>query len=271
MPLKIYQKEGAGVEYWSEFWKKRMKLFEEEQQYMEFNFLTKIFHKYLMPGARILEGGCGLGRWVFYLRRKGYDIIGIEWSKEVVKQVRALNSDVPIIVGDIFFISFPDGFFHAYISLGVIEHHKNYLKALREAHRVLCKNGILFCSVPYFNVIRRIKNVFGAYKQKEGEKFYEYRFKISEIREAIERSGFTIVEVIPFSVPYGLSVEIPCIRQFYKFFSKYKKEWYYAYCKTEVNSKYRISKFIIKTIKRIMESKFLAILFGHMVIIIAKK
>jgi len=108
-------------------------------------------------------------------------------------------------------------FFHAYISLGVIEHHKNYLKALREAHRVLCKNGILFCSVPYFNIIRRIKNVFGAYKQKEGE-------KLSEIREAIERSGFTIVEVIPFSVPYGLSVEIPCIRQFYKFFSKYKKE-----------------------------------------------
>ena len=52
--------------------------------------------------------------WVdgfFYLRREGYDIIGIEWSRGAVKQVRALNSDVPIIVEDIFSISFPDVFF----------------------------------------------------------------------------------------------------------------------------------------------------------------
>ena len=77
----------------------------------------------------------------------------------------------------------------------------------------------------------------------------------SEIREAIERSGFTIVEIIPFSVPYGLSVEILCIRQFYNFFNIKKNDIKFTYCKIEVNSKYKVSELIIKIIKCIIKSK----------------
>ncbi len=43
-----------------------------------------IFNKYLKKTHKILEAGCGLGRWVFYLNSQGYDIQGIELSDDAI-------------------------------------------------------------------------------------------------------------------------------------------------------------------------------------------
>lgn len=272
MPLKIYQKEDAGAKYWAKFWEEREKSLEEQQQYMEFNFLTKIFHKYLSHREKILEGGCGTGRWVFYLKEKEYDIIGVEWSKEVVNQVKAWDQNAPIIVGDIFNLDFPDSFFQTYISLGVIEHHENYLMALKEAYRVICNGGYLLCTVPYFNHIRRIKNIFGAYKAKAGEKFFEYRFTKKEIIRHVEDAGFEIIEVAPFSVPYGLKLEIPGMSVLHKFTSvRYRNEWFdQGNIITDLQTK-KLRTLIIRILKRIMETSIMGYIFGHMILIVAKK
>ena len=39
--------------------------------------LEPAFMKYLSREGRILEAGAGRGRWVFYLRRRGYDVVGM--------------------------------------------------------------------------------------------------------------------------------------------------------------------------------------------------
>lgn len=275
MPLKIYQKEDAGMKYWTTFWKEREVSLENQQQYMEFNFLTRLIHEYLPNDGKIIEGGCGTGRWVFYLKEKGYKIIGIEWSKDVVEQVKAWDQNAPIEIGDIFNLYFPDGFFQAYISLGVIEHHHNWPMALKEAYRVLNNGGVLFCSVPFFNPVRRIKNIFGVYNIKEGEKFFEYRFTLDEIKQGIEKNGFKIIEVIPFSVPYGLTLEIPGIEKLHNFFGRrYKKEWHKGFAYTETKKQKVNSLFLssfVQIIKKILETYYMRRIFGHMILIIAKK
>ena len=273
MPLKIYREEDAGIKYWTKFWMEREESLEEQQQYIEFNFLTKVFSKYLSHhSGKILEGGCGTGKWVFYLREKRYGIIGVEWSKEVVKQVKARNPSVPIIVGDIFNLSFPDDFFQAYISLGVIEHHENYLMALKEAYRVIRKGGYLLCTVPYFNTIRRIKNIFRVYKPKMGEKFFEYRFTRKEFIKVVENAGFEIMEVIPFSVPYGLKLEIPGMSILHKYAAKrYRKELLYQN-NIDIKSQTKKQKSrIIQTLKHIIENPVMRYIFGHMILIVARK
>lgn len=274
MPLEIYQKEGAEAKYWANFWKEREKSLDEQQQYMEFNFLAEIFRKYISHRKRILEGGCGTGRWVFYLKEMGYDIIGVEWSKEVVDQVKVWDPNVPIIVGDIFNLDFPDSFFQTYISLGVIEHHENYSMALKEAYRVICNGGFLLCTVPYFNPIRRIKNIFGAYKAKVGETFFEYRFTKKEIIMHVKDAGFEIIEVDPFSVPYGLKLDIPGMPALHKFASaRYRNEWFDQgnIIADSQTKKIKIKTMFIRALKHIMETSIMRCIFGHMILIVAKK
>lgn len=45
------------------------------------------------PDARILDIGCGLGREAFALSDLGYNVVGIDISKEVISQVKQLSAD----------------------------------------------------------------------------------------------------------------------------------------------------------------------------------
>ena len=49
--------------------------------------------KFFPSGARILDIGCGLGREAFALSDLGYDVVGIDISKEVITQVKQLSTD----------------------------------------------------------------------------------------------------------------------------------------------------------------------------------
>ena len=44
-------------------------------------------------GAKILDIGCGLGREAFSLSDLGFDVVGIDISKEVISQVKQLATD----------------------------------------------------------------------------------------------------------------------------------------------------------------------------------
>ena len=49
--------------------------------------------KHFPSGARILDIGCGLGREAFALSDLGFNVIGIDISKEVILQVKKLSAD----------------------------------------------------------------------------------------------------------------------------------------------------------------------------------
>ena len=43
--------------------------------------LEPAFIRYLPREGKILEAGAGRGRWVFYLRRRGYDGVGMDLAR----------------------------------------------------------------------------------------------------------------------------------------------------------------------------------------------
>ena len=49
--------------------------------------------KFFPSGAKILDIGCGLGREAFALSDLGYDVVGIDISKEVISRVKQLSAD----------------------------------------------------------------------------------------------------------------------------------------------------------------------------------
>lgn len=167
-----------------------------------------VFTRVLPKNEKILEGGCGLAPYLIRLRQLGYDVEGIDYNEAPIRKILDHDPSLPVRVGDVMAIPFPDGTFGGYISLGVIEHFtEGPLKAIREAHRVLKKGGIFVVMVPQKHIFMRLampvrtlkrnafmRRLFG--KAPDGH-YWEQYFKRKELVPLIEKEGFDIEEVRP--------------------------------------------------------------------------
>ena len=87
--MKIYDQENKrlivlGKKTTSEFWDKQWQTdnFAEKVKAGKNNrFINKFTSKFLQPGEKILEGGCGIGQNVYGLKVLGYDAHGVDFAK----------------------------------------------------------------------------------------------------------------------------------------------------------------------------------------------
>lgn len=171
---------------------------------------------YLPPGGRILEAGCGLGRWVFYLRQKGYDVTGIDLARSAVELANRYDPSAPILLEDVLSSPFPSGSFDAVISLGVVEHFQGGPDAaLQELRRLLRDDGLLFISVPLNTWLRRIfTHPLKDWQRRRQERrgipyeFEEYRYTREEFERYLDANGFEPLHIVAddFRAPMNLGL-----------------------------------------------------------------
>jgi SAM-dependent methyltransferase len=151
-----------------------------------------------------------MGQYLVALRKRGYDIEGVEWGAETVKAVKSIYPDLPIREADVTKLDVPDGYYRGYISLGVVEHRPEGPEPyLQEAYRVLRPDGVAFVSVPCFHALRRMKARLGLYRGSEnGREFYQFAFNKTEFAGILASAGFKIVDHMTYSVFKGLQDEI---------------------------------------------------------------
>ncbi len=174
----------------------------------------KPFASYLPRQGRILEAGCGLGKYVLALRARGYDAEGVEWGPRTVEAVRAQYPDLPIRVADVTRLEVPDAYYSGYISLGVVEHRQEGPEPfLEEAYRVLRSGGVALISVPYFHPLRRLKACLGQFRGDPGGlEFYQYAFTETEFTSFLRAAGFRTVDRMVYNGLKGLKDEIAFLR-----------------------------------------------------------
>ncbi len=163
------------------------------------------FRKYLPRDEKILEAGCGRGRWVFYLRRLGYDVIGIDVASSDIEYARRFDPTIPITYDDVLHTSFPDALFGAIISLGVVEHfEEGPHQAFTEVKRLLKPGGLFLVTVPTQNFVRaaivnRLKDLQSLYRKLVNihVMFEEYRYSRKHFSLLLREAGFEILEMAP--------------------------------------------------------------------------
>ena len=119
--------------------------------------------------STILDVGCGPGRLVLSLLKKGYRVWGVDISSSMIDEATELvrGNGFPgfdqLAVGDIEALGFDKGFFDVVVASGVIEYQKNDAVALNEMNRVLADGGHLIV-----NVTNRYScnHLFGAVYQR---------------------------------------------------------------------------------------------------------
>jgi SAM-dependent methyltransferase len=167
--------------------------------------IDEVFMRRLPRNGPVLEAGSGRGRWVFHLRRKGYDVRGIELAATEVSFAKSFDPSVNIVVGDVLKTPFDDHSFCAVISLGVLEHFEDGpQQALREVRRILTPDGLLFVTVPTRNLFRlvvidRIKNLqtFVRRMRNQDLMFEEYRYSRAQFSRILTDAGYVILETAP--------------------------------------------------------------------------
>lgn len=203
----------------------------------EKGFLGKyeeIFTKFLPKSGKILEAGCGRGQLILALRKRGYEVEGIEFGKQTIELATKHYPSLPIRFGDVANLNIADNYYDAYISIGVVEHNFDGPDIfLQEARRILKPSGIALISVPHLNLLRRLKMSLGLFNGNyEDLDFYQYAFSNSEFREILHRNGFDVLEWFQLSGYKGIKDEIRLLHHIFnmpfigwrirKFFQNFK-------------------------------------------------
>ncbi len=100
-------------------------------------------------GARILDAGCGSGRNMVALARRG-TVTGVELASQSLEVARARGLG-PVLPGSLDEpLPFGDGAFDLALALDVLEHVRDDGAALRELARVVAPGGRLLVTVPQY-------------------------------------------------------------------------------------------------------------------------
>jgi 2-polyprenyl-3-methyl-5-hydroxy-6-metoxy-1,4-benzoquinol methylase len=194
----LYLDRAANEQFWDEKWERSAKAtFASPPRH---GFTVRLTQRYLPTGARVLEGGCGLGDVVYALHKAGYAVDGIDYAPKVVQAINTHWPHLNVAVDDVRHLSSSDDFYDGYWSFGVIEHFPDgYEDIAREMLRVLRPGGYLFLSFPSFNPFRQARAAAGKYPQFTASSgvmsdFYQFALNPTDVKANFESLGFELVE-----------------------------------------------------------------------------
>ncbi|MBX3049499.1 MAG: class I SAM-dependent methyltransferase [Anaerolineales bacterium] len=214
-----YYRVSANSRFWDDLWasQETQRLYENAQK-GELGYFDDIFPKYLPTHGRILEAGCGLGQFVIALRQRGYQVEGVDYGEQTINALNKTFPKMNFLFGDVTKLDAPDGHYHGYISLGVMEHRQEGPEPfLKEANRVLAPDGIALISVPHLNAIRTLKKAFGFFRKPApaGLSFYQYLYSSSEFNKKLNDAGFQVIAHHQYDGHKGLVGELPWLMKLY--------------------------------------------------------
>ena len=104
----------------------------------------------LAPGARILDAGCGSGRNMVELARRG-TVTGVELASQSLELARERDVGT-VLPGSLDEpLALADAAFDLAVALDVLEHVRDDDRALRELARVIAPGGRLLVTVPQYD------------------------------------------------------------------------------------------------------------------------
>jgi len=150
-----------------------------------------------------LDAGCGFGRFGRMLASEGYDVVGLDISRSLVKLSKSLSQNLNFmaVVGDLERMPFRENCFDVCVCIFVLHHFTKISRVCSEFSRVLRGNCEILLvdtngSNPYIRISRKLGSSVGTFLEKIGrasrnEGSHTHLVYLSEL----ENVGFKTIDV----------------------------------------------------------------------------
>lgn len=197
---------GQDTQTWDNWWKDLTP--EKEIQKWDFYGLRPWIMKFTPRHGKVLEAGCGLGRWVLLLSRLGIEIEGLDFARPTIDYLndwkKDRDFDASFVVGDVTKLEYADNSLSGYLSFGVVEHfQEGPHKALNEACRVLRPGGVAIITTPskswYIPIKHGKQKLKRIAKKLLGRKlppvtFFQYEYRPAQLARHVSNSGLSVTQ-----------------------------------------------------------------------------
>ena len=143
-----------------------------------------------------MDAGCGTGKYTIEFFEMGAKVIGIDFSKGMLKKAKEKNCSVNFIMADMDSkLPFKNNSFHKITCAQTVKHLKNMKFTFREFFRILKNGGFFIFSVTHPEMSWK------GYKLKKDvtvdleKKTFIHKYKFSDYFSAFYYSGFKIDEI----------------------------------------------------------------------------
>jgi 2-polyprenyl-3-methyl-5-hydroxy-6-metoxy-1,4-benzoquinol methylase len=179
----------------------------------------------ISPPGKLLDIGCAFGIFLQVAKEKGWDVYGVDVSKEAVdyaKKEYCLN----VFLGTVRDAKLESGYFNVVTAWDVIEHLADPDNFLNEVSRIMKKGGILAIRTPnaeglFLKINKLVNAVLGDHFARVGPKFlhHKYLFSVCSLKEILKNKGFEIID-IKMELENIIIVDNPSLLNYLKCFVK---------------------------------------------------
>jgi SAM-dependent methyltransferase len=156
----------------------------------------------------LLDVGCGGGLFLAMMRRRGFRVIGLDFSREAAA-IAWRHQQVPVVVGDLEHAPLRAGSLAAITMSHVLEHLPDPRAYLAAAHRLLAPDGRLVVHVP--NAASWQFRLLGRRWSGVDVPRHLFDYRDEDMERLLRASGFEVVRRSYFSLrdnPAGLATSL---------------------------------------------------------------
>jgi len=168
-----------------DYYQKNYKAYHEKTFSIDPSSFLDPFAKRLPGDAFVLDVGCGSGRDLLWMKKRGFDVIGFERSPGLAKLARD-NAGCEVIEGDFETYDFSSILVDAIMAIGALVHvpHEGFSKIFEN----------ITSAIPdYGSVLITLKEGSGELKHPDGRIFYMW--EDPKAREMFDTLGFKVCGV----------------------------------------------------------------------------
>jgi SAM-dependent methyltransferase len=154
--------------------------------------------------GKILDIGSGSGSFLASMKELGWDPYGVDISPEAVGRARSLG--ITMFHGEVQEVPFPEVFFDVITLRAVLEHVHRPVETLREVHRILKDQGVVYVVVP--NIASLNFRIFGRFWYALEAPRHLYAYSPRVMRLLAKKTGFEVLSTRFRSSTLGLRASL---------------------------------------------------------------
>lgn len=162
------------------------------------------------PVGKLLDVGCGGGRFLNRMKKRGWQVEGIDFDERAARKVTS-RYDIKIHIGDLTQCALPANSFDVITMSQTIEHLYDPNMALHESLRILKPGGLLVMTTPNVNSIGASE--FAAFWRGWEAPRHLHLFSVEALQRLTQNAGFEAIEARTYSAGSAIVYRVSRINQ----------------------------------------------------------